>query len=164
MRIEFNVDGKDLSLTVNSTKPLSLILMESVDISSVKTHCNGKHCGKCMVLFNGKSVLSCLIPAFALKDSSIITFDSFSKSRDYRDIERAYFNTGISPCKNCYASQTLLIEDILRRYENNDFPINTQEVLQESSLIKCHCIDPTGFLAIVNAALVIRRKRNVRRA
>ena len=164
MRIECNVDGKALSLTVDSTKPLSLILMESLDIDSLKTHCGGNHCGKCMVLLNGKAVLSCLIPAFLIKDSNIITFDSFSRSRDFRDIERAYLNTGITPCKNCYASQTLLIEDILRRYENNEFPINNSEILQESTLIHCHCIDPSSFLEVVNAALIISRKRNVRRA
>ena len=105
-----------------------------------------------------------MIPAFLIKDSNIITFDSFSRSRDFRDIERAYLNTGITPCKNCYASQTLLIEDILRRYENNEFPINNSEILQESTLIHCHCIDPSSFLEVVNAALIIRRKRNVRRA
>ena len=36
MRIECNVDGKALSLTVNSIKPLSLILMESCDVPSLK--------------------------------------------------------------------------------------------------------------------------------
>ena len=58
----------------------------------------------------------------------------------------------------------IINEDILRRYENNEFPINNSEILQESTLIHCHCIDPSSFLEVVNAALIIRRKRNVRRA
>ena len=163
MRIECNVDGKALSLTVNSIKPLSLILMESYDVPSLKTHCGGKHCGKCLVIFNDQVVLSCLIPAFRAKDAIITTFDGFVRSRDYRDIEKAYASTGFTPCQNCFGAQTLLIESILRRYENNDFAIDTEEILQESTLIKCHCVDSTGFLETVNAALVNRRKRHVRR-
>ena len=138
MRIECNVDGKALSLTVNSIKPLSLILMESCDVPSLKTHCGGKHCGKCLVIFNDQVVLSCLIPAFRAKDAIITTFDGFVRSRDYRDIEKAYASTGFTPCQNCFGAQTLLIESILRRYENNDFAIDTEEILQESTLIKCH--------------------------
>ena len=39
------------------------------------------------------------------------------------------------------------------------------EILQESALIDCHCMDSAGFVEVVREALANRRKRkNVRRA
>lgn len=164
MKIECIVDGKTLSLSLSSDKPLSLILSENLNNTSISAMCHGAHCGNCIVLMNGKAVLSCLVPAFRARGASIITFESFSKSRDYRDIEKAYQSTGFRPCPNCLASRTMLIENILRRYENNDQEPDIEEILQENATIKCNCLDQSSIIAIVRESLSYRRKRNVRRA
>ncbi len=164
MKTECTVDGKTLSLSISSDKPLSLILMENAGITSLRTICRGNMCGNCLVLMNGKAVLSCLIPAFNIKDAMITTFDGFSKTRDVKDIEKAYTSLGLTPCPKCYASRTLLIENILRRYESNEAELNEEEILQEYELLKCTCIDPDSFLKIVREAVDNRRKRYVRRA
>ncbi|MFA6785319.1 MAG: ferredoxin, partial [Sphaerochaeta sp.] len=119
MKIECTIDTKALSLSVNSNKPLSLMLMEDVGNRSLMSHCKGEACGNCIVLLNGEAVLSCIIPAFRLKDATITTFDSYQKTRQCRDIERAYAKTGNTPCPNCYASKTLIIESILQGLTNS---------------------------------------------
>lgn len=164
MKIECIIDGKALSLSLSSDKPLSLILAENLNNSSINASCHGGNCGNCIVLMNGRAALSCLVPAFRIRGSSIITFESFSKSRDFRDIEKAYQSTGFRPCPNCIASRTMLIENILRRYENNDLDPEVEEILQENSIIKCHCLDQNSLIGIVRESLSYRRKRNVRRA
>lgn len=164
MKTECTVDGKTLSLSISSDKPLSLILMENAGIQSLKSICRGNMCGNCLVLMNGRAVLSCLIPAFNIKDAVITTFDGFSKSRDVKDIEKAYASLGIMPCPKCYASRTILIENIIRRYENNEAELNEEEILQESELLKCTCIDPDSFINLVREAVDNRRRRYVRRA
>lgn len=67
MKIDCIVDGKTLTLSLNSNKPLSLILQENLDIQSVTSHCRGKMCGLCAVLIDGKAELSCMVPAFELR-------------------------------------------------------------------------------------------------
>ena len=104
MTLDCTIDGKTLSLSVNSSKPLLQILSEDVDNNTLTSNCHGDGCGNCLVLVNGYAVLSCMVPAFRLKDADIQTFESFSKTRQYRDIERAYQATGNRPCPNCYAS------------------------------------------------------------
>ncbi|NCC63028.1 MAG: ferredoxin [Spirochaetia bacterium] len=184
MKIECTIDGRALSLSVNSNKPLSLILMEDVGNRTVISHCRGKACGNCIVLLNDEATLSCITPAFRLKDATIKTFESYQKTRQYRDIERAYKATGNTPCPNCYASKTLIIESILNELTNtktktkdiNALPFGPQKeedeednaldkeaIIQELSLNTCQCMDMSEMLQIVEIALMYRRRKRVRR-
>ena len=182
MKIECTIDGRALSLSVNSNKPLSLILMEDVGAKSINSHCRGKACGNCIVLLNDEATLSCVIPAFRLRDAKIKTFDSYQKTRLYRDIERAYNATGNTPCPNCYASKTLIIESILQEMtsstrsrtlginnlplsgaQNEETPFNKEAIIQELSLNTCQCMDMAELLQIVEIALTYRRRKRVRR-
>ncbi|MBI9094475.1 MAG: ferredoxin [Sphaerochaeta sp.] len=182
MKIECTIDGKALSLSVNSNKPLSLILMEDVDNHSMLCHCKGEACGNCIVLLNDEAVLSCVIPAFRLKDATISTFESYQKTRLCRDIERAYQRNGNTPCPNCYASKTLIIESILQGLTNvrstrinspiisRPRPTPTAEdsldehaIIQELSLNTCQCMHMSELVQIVETALTFRRRKRVRR-
>jgi len=184
MNLDCIIDGKGLSLSVNSNKPLLLILTEDVGYRSLNSNCHGSRCGNCLVLVNDIVVLSCLVPAFRLKDANIQTFDGFSKTRQCRDIERAYQVTGNMPCPNCYASKTMLIESILQNLTGEHHagkeismpgrlrpqivgettPLDEEAVAKELSLNTCQCMDTGELLQIVEIALSYRRRKNVRRA
>ena len=165
MRIELTVDGKYLALSLSSDKPLDLLLHEDLEIECMHNHCRGGMCGNCIVLLDGRPVLSCLVPSFSVRGRTVVSFDSFSKTRDYRDIEKAYASVSAFPCDECYASRTLLIEGIVRRYELAGSQIDEDEILQEAYLVDCSCLDAASFLAIVKESIANRRKRkNVRRA
>ncbi len=164
MKIELTVDGKYLALSVSSDKPLNLLLRDDLEIRSLQSHCNGGLCGNCIVLLEGKAVLSCMIPSFEARGKTIVTYDGFCRTRDYRDIEKAFAACSAFPCNTCYAARVLQIESIVRRYERGG-DIDETEILQESQLIRCFCMDNGSFLAVVKESISNRRKRkNVRRA
>ncbi len=182
MKIECTIDGKALSLSVNSNKPLSLILIEDVGSRSLLCHCKGEACGNCIVLLNDEAALSCTVPAFRLRDATVNTFESYQKTRLCRDIERAYQRNGNTPCPNCYASKTLIIESILQTLTNvrsnrMDNPmisrprnpssvedsLDEQAIIQELSLNTCQCMHMSELVQIVETALSFRRRKRVRR-
>lgn len=184
MTLDFFVDGRGLSLTVNSNKPLLQILTEDVGNRTLNSNCHGTNCGNCIVLVNDAATLSCMIPAFRLKGTRIQTFEGFSKTRQCRDIERAYEITGNVPCPNCYASRTLLIESILQgltgehhagqeitmpgreksRIVGDTTELDEEDLAKELSLMTCQCMDISEQIVIVKQALAFRRRKNVRRA
>ncbi len=159
MKIDCTIDGKALSLSINSNKPLSLILEEDIQNSSLSSHCNGQMCGFCTVLMNGKAVLSCLIPAFEIRGKSIITFEGYAKTKNAKDIEKAYDLTHLKPCPSCYNSRTLIIESLL----SNNLTAK-EDIIREMEMLKCHCLEFNDMVRIVQAASEIRRKRHARRA
>jgi Aerobic-type carbon monoxide dehydrogenase, small subunit CoxS/CutS homologs len=164
MKIECAIDGKLLSLSINSNKPLSDILSENIDNESILSRCRGNHCGNCIVLLDKEAVLSCLVPAFELRGKNVTTFESYAKTRNYRDIEKAYAITGYRPCRYCYNSKTLLIESIVSRYAMSSSTPDTAELMAEMNLIKCHCLDIESFTDIITAAVAYRKRRNVRKS
>lgn len=159
MKIECTIDGSTLSLNLNSNKPLSRILMDNLDNRSIKTHCEGEMCGQCIVLINNKPVLSCLVPAFEIRGRNIITFDSFQKTKNYKDIEKAYEIVKARACTNCFNAKTLIIESLISRGETSE-----EDIIKELSIVKCHCLTPQDAVKIVKEAIEIRRRRRVRRS
>ena len=120
MRLNCNINGSQYSLVVNSDKPLSEILKEQIITFADNSQCLGASCGNCIVLINGNAALSCLLPAFKINGSSILTFEGFQKTRFCHDIERAYAEIGNQPCPQCYPSKTIIIESILNKVDKEN--------------------------------------------
>lgn len=169
MKIECTIDNKRLQFTVNSNKPLNLILMEEVESVSLNSRCHDGNCGNCVVLMNDDAVLSCLIPAFRLMDAKIVTFDGYQKTRFWHDMERAYDDTKTQPCPQCFASKTLIFESLLHTLgkpetgdKGDDLPDATT-IVNELRLNTCNCLDAKEMIDIFNVAANYRRRRRVRR-
>ena len=158
MKIDCTIDGKTLTLSLNSDKPLSLILRENTGDDVAVNHCNGNMCGLCVVLVDSIAMLSCMVPAFEIRGKTVTTFDSFKRTRNMKDIEKAYESVGSYPCQDCYASRSLVFESLIE--EGTTDP---EEILKELSIIKCPCMDPEDSINIVLKGIEARRKRNVRR-
>ena len=84
MKIDCTIDGKTLTLSLNSDKPLSLILRENMGDEGYVNHCSGRMCGLCAVLVDGKAVLSCMVPAFEIRGKTVTTFESFRRSKEMK--------------------------------------------------------------------------------
>lgn len=182
MRLSCKIDGKKRSFSVNSDKPLLQILIDDLEIGSMLSICQGAYCGNCVVLVDGKAVLSCLVPAFRLQDADIETFESFRKTRAFRDINRSYKAVGCVPCDRCFASKTLIIESVIQTLEKQAAPrtegvalrrsaeieemrrSREEMIARELALNSCSCVRPGELVRVVEECLAFRRKRNVRRA
>lgn len=159
MKVDCIVDGRTLSLSLNSNKPLSLILQENLESNTANAHCRGKMCGLCAVMIDGKAVLSCMVPAFEIRGKEITTFDSFKKTKEMKDIEKAFDIIGAEPCPECYSSRVIIMESLISRNETRP-----EEIIKELGIIKCSCLDAESEVKIVQKAIEFRRKRRVRRA
>ncbi|MHC1691695.1 MAG: (2Fe-2S)-binding protein [Sphaerochaetaceae bacterium] len=170
MKIECTVDGKHCLFTVNSNKPLNLILMEEMEIPAMNSHCRDGNCGNCVVLLNDEAVLACLTPAFRLKDARILTFEGYQKTRFWHDIERAFEDTKSHPCPYCFASKTLILESLLQTLGKSETGGGPGEnspddatIISEMGLNTCNCLDAHELVEIFNTAAAYRRRRRVRR-
>lgn len=176
MNLTLNVDGNVRKISVNTDKPLNTILDTLVPSFAMNSKCLGSSCGNCLVLVNDVLTLSCLVPAFKLPGSFIVTFEGFMKSRLYHDIERAYAQTGSQPCGQCYASKTMIIGMLVERMEKlNNIEKNTSilvrsaqkvqtisrnEIARELAISSCQCIEVPEIEAIIKATYKFRSARN----
>ena len=59
---------------------LSVLLRERLGLTGVRVSCEQGACGACTVLLNGKSVLSCMMPAVEADGADIMTIEALDGS------------------------------------------------------------------------------------
>ncbi|MCL2231576.1 MAG: 2Fe-2S iron-sulfur cluster-binding protein [Treponema sp.] len=131
------------------------ILRNTFSLFGTKAGCYCGNCGACSVIFNGDVAKACLIPAFKIKDSEIITIEGFAQTDEYQDIIRAFAEAGVQSCGFCDTGKILATEVLLSRNHR----LSREEILAGFSGIRCRCTDPETLWQMVMAAFEYRRQR-----
>ena len=160
MKIGFNLNGKKVSVDTTPEKRLIEILREDFGLIDTKDGCHEGKCGTCLVLYNGKITSSCLLPAFYIRNSYIITIEGFSKTQEYSDIVKGFNVAGYKPCNYCISGKILAVYSLLEEHPTPD----DITILESLSGNKCICSDYTSLINGVKSAAKIRKRvRNVRK-
>ncbi len=154
MIIEFQLNGKEVSIDTAPEKRLADILREIFGLLQTKTGCYSGECGACTVLFNGDIVQSCMLPAFYIKNSSIITIEGFSQTAEYADIKSGFERAGCFPCGYCHAGKILAVHALLDEHPTPD----DITILAGLSGNKCICTDYSSLINGVKNAAQNRKK------
>lgn len=158
MKIDCTVDGKALTLNINSDKPLSLILRENLGNETINTA--GCFNPESLVFLDGVPVISSIVPAFECDGKEIVTFESFRTSPAMKDIEAAYAKVGVHPCLDCTPSRSMMIDSLAN--DSKDDPVLLKK---ELAMIGCSCIDLNDQVQVVGKLIEIRRnKQRVRKS
>lgn len=149
MEIYFTLNGEVVNTNVPPEKRLIDVLREDFSLLKTKGLCYKGQCGSCTVLMNDKPVPSCLIPAFSIKSSEIITAEEFIKTKVYKFLMKLFRSHALEPCDYCrwgkvYSIYSLLQEKkIFDKKELYDYFLGNQ----------CNCTDMDAFLDLVIIAL-----------
>jgi carbon-monoxide dehydrogenase small subunit len=155
MNIGFILNGDDLELQSDAENRLVDILRNNFGLLGTKTGCYMGQCGACSIIFNGDVVKSCLIPAFKVSNSEIITIEGFSQYDEYQDIVLGFSEAGLENCGFCNTGKILTAEALLRSNRN----LSRDEILSAFSGIKCRCTEPEELVQGVMKAAEYRRRR-----
>lgn len=159
MKIDFILNGKDVSVNCRPDARVSSILREEFDLIKVKNGCCNGQCGSCSVIFNNKLVASCLIPAFALKDAEIMTEEGFTKLKERQQILRIFKKREVELCEHCRSGRLMAIHHFLENSSANRVS-EEQEILEALSGNRCSCIDPWSLIETVQECQKQRQRKN----
>lgn len=149
--IKFRLNNKDVEVELDPTLRLIDVLRDHFKLLGVKEGCGEGSCGACVVLMDGKSVNSCLMPLASVEGHEIITIEEFSKTKQYEVIKDAFADRGGSQCGFCTPGMIIAAQSLLSK---NAHP--TEASIREGlSGNLCRC---TGYKAIVDAALIASKK------
>ena len=155
MTIGFILNGEDVVVRTDAEYRLVDILRSTFKLLGTKTGCYMGNCGACSVIFNGDVVKSCLIPAFKIRDSEVITIEGFLQTDEYQDIVLGFSEAGVDNCGFCNTGKILATEALLSR---NPRP-SKNEILAAFYGIKCRCTEPESLVRGVIAVSDYRRRR-----
>jgi carbon-monoxide dehydrogenase small subunit len=155
MTIGFILNGEDVVVRTEAETRLIDILRGTFGLLGAKAGCLSGSCGACSVIFNGAVSPACLIPAFRIRGSEIITIEGFSQTDEYQDIARGFSTAGVVSCGFCDTGKILAVEALLSRKSRP----GREEILAAFDGIRCRCTEPESLTAGVMAVVEIRQRR-----
>jgi len=155
MIINFILNGEDVAVKSESGVRLIDILRKDFGLFGAKSGCLTGQCGACAVIFNDHISPACLIPAFKIIGSEIITIEGFSQTDEYQEILTGFIDAHLGNCGYCETGKILCTEALLNR---SPAP-SREEILMGFSGIKCRCTNVERLIEAVNIIAGIRQRR-----
>lgn len=142
--IRMEVNGKPVSIEVEPHELLVDVLRDELDLRGTKVGCREGECGACSIIFNGKLVPSCLIPAMKADGGKILTVEGLEKGGELHPLQKEFLNKGAVQCGFCTPGMLLSAKALLD--ENTKPTLN--EIKVGISGVLCRC---TGYRKIIEA-------------
>ena len=167
MNVSFIVNKKKIEIDVSPKKRLLDILRDDLDLIATKEGCGKGECGACTVLMNGVRVNSCLVPAFQLEGSIIVTVEGLQNWKVYSDIEKAYIEHGAVQCGFCMTGFVMSTLAYLQetgapiraaKSQDKRTKINEKKIQQGISGNICRC---TGHTKIIDAVVDLSQNKEI---
>jgi len=160
MTIDFILNGEDVTIKADPTDRLALILRNQFGLGSIEHDCGGGRCGKCMILLDGKTALSCLVPVFRIRGSEVVTYEGFINTSEHELIRAAFDGSELALCSYCAPARFMAAGSLL------DCPSRPTEAEAAETMasVLCRCSPPAAVLRVVLAALEQNENRKYRRA
>ena len=142
--IKFNVNGKDVKLTVDDSLRLLDILRDELGLTGTKEGCAVGECGACTVIMNGEAVNSCMILAEQVQNAKVETVENLEKNEVLSKLQDAFLDNGAIQCGFCTPGMLMSAKALLDKS-----PTPSEEEIKtalEGNLCRC-----TGYIPILNS-------------
>lgn len=146
MKISFKMNGKAVSLELDPSMRMLDVIRDVLHLNGTKEGCGEGSCGACVVLMDGKSVNSCLLPVANAIGHEFVTIEGLKETKEFDVLQKAFAEMGGSQCGFCTPGMIIAAYSLLK---HNSCP-SEEEVREAMSGNLCRC---TGYQAIVQAVL-----------
>lgn len=145
MKISFLLNGETV-LTEASSDETLLSLLRKGQTLSVRRGCENGECGTCTVLFNGKTVNACLLPAVRANGGQVTTLEGLSDDPTMRCLQEAFVRHGALQCGFCGSGMLLSAFSIVKSRPDP----SREEIREGIAGNLCRC---SGYIKIEEAIL-----------
>ncbi len=134
--ISLNVNGKRVTAKVDPQTPLLYVLRNQMELNGPKYGCGLGQCGACMVLIDGQTSLSCVIPVNTVEDKKITTLAGISEGKNtLHPVQQAFIEEQAAQCGYCTNG---MIISAIALLNNNSNP-KEADIRQSLQTNLCRC-------------------------
>lgn len=142
--INLTVNGIKYEKEVEARKLLVDFIREDIGLTGTHIGCEHGQCGACTVVFDGKSLKSCLMFAVQADGAEILTVEGLAKDEKLHPIQEAFWENHGLQCGYCTPGMLMSSYVLLK-----DNPQPSEEDIREGITGNiCRC---TGYVNIVKA-------------
>jgi carbon-monoxide dehydrogenase small subunit len=133
--ISFNLNGKDIEVSVDANRPLLSVLRTELGLTGTKYGCGRSLCGACTVIVDNAVVRSCVHQVRLVKGKKVITIEGLEKDGRLHPIQEAFAEHDALQCGYCTPGMIMTVYGLLI---NNPSP-SAADIIEamESNLCRC---------------------------
>ncbi|OGD35520.1 MAG: ferredoxin [Candidatus Aminicenantes bacterium RBG_19FT_COMBO_58_17] len=156
--IRFEINGRPVSLDVDSDRMLLWILRDELGLTGTKYGCGEGICGACTVLVDGEAVRSCQYPMKDVRTKKVTTIEGLAVDGRLHPLQEAFVRHNVMQCGFCTSGMIISAHGLLRK---NPQPTR-EEIIQGMEDNLCRC---GGYVRIIQAIETAARemKKGARR-
>ena len=125
------------------------VLRYDLGLTGTKIGCNEAECGACTVIVNGRSVDSCIFPAFKAQGATITTIEGFAGADDQlHPLQEAFVAHGATQCGFCTPGFIMQAKTLLDR----DADPSDDDIKHCLKDTYCRCTGYSSIMSAVKAA------------
>jgi aerobic-type carbon monoxide dehydrogenase small subunit (CoxS/CutS family) len=110
-----NVNGKKLSVDVDSNVSLLTVLRDQLNLTGTKYGCGEAQCGACTVLLDGQAIRSCVTPVSRAENKTIVTIEGLAKDGKLTSLQEAFINADAMQCAYCTSGMIISATALLKQ-------------------------------------------------
>ena len=99
--LTFKVNGDSHEILVQPWQTLLSALRDELNLTGTKEGCSNGNCGACTVLFNGRTVDSCVVLAAEADGAEVITVEGLAHDSKLDPVQQAFISYGALQCGFC---------------------------------------------------------------
>ncbi|PIE68568.1 MAG: (2Fe-2S)-binding protein [Deltaproteobacteria bacterium] len=150
-QISFTVNGKKVSLVVESQWTLTSVLRNQLGLTGTKEGCGEGECGSCTVLVDDAPVNSCLYLAINADGKSITTIEGLADGNTLHPLQQAFVDRGAIQCGFCTPGMVMTAKAMLDEKKK----LTAEDIRYYMSGNLCRC---TGYSQIFDAIIDVRKQ------
>ena len=110
-----NVNGKKLTVDVDSTVSLLSVLRNDLNLTGSKYGCGEGQCGACTVLLDGQSIRSCTTQVGRAAGKQIVTIEGLEKDGKLHPLQEAFIKADAMQCAYCTSGMIMSAVALLKK-------------------------------------------------
>jgi carbon-monoxide dehydrogenase small subunit len=144
VKVRVKLNGSWVEGETRPDRMLLDFIREDLGLTGTKKGCEEGECGACTVVMNGKTVLSCLVPALKADGAEILTVEGMAEEGRLHPLQEAFWEEGAVQCGYCTPGMLISAKALL---DGNPAP-RVEQVKEAISGNLCRC---TGYSKIIRA-------------
>jgi len=139
LKIVLEVNGEAREVEVAASTSLADTVREILNLTGTKRGCDSGGCGMCTVILDGKSVYSCMTPAWRADGRKVETVEGLEKGGKLHSLQEAFVRNSAAQCGYCTPGILMAAKALL---DSNQDP-EEEEIRDALCGVICRC---TGYL------------------
>ena len=131
-----NINGAQKEIETEADTPMLYVLRDYLELNGPKFGCGLSQCGSCIVLIDGKTATSCLLPISSIGEAKITTLEGLaSHSGKLHAVQQAFVDEQAAQCGYCLNGMVMTAVGLLNTNPN---PGESEiKIALEGNLCRC---------------------------